>query len=139
MVGDGTAEAQPKERGHRCCRQAADCTLYVGRRRAGARVMQSLTRFLREQLKLPVNRLRSAVEGPWKRKFLGFSLTAEQESRVRVAPQSVARFKAKLREKFRQGSGRNLRQFLEELKPLLRGWAGYFSVAQTSKQQPDLE
>ena len=93
--------------------------------------MQSLTVFLREKLKLTVNRLKSAVDRPWKRKFLGFSLTAEKESRVRVAPQSVARFKDKLREQFREGRGRNLRAFLEGLKPLLRGWAGYFSVAQT--------
>jgi len=93
--------------------------------------MGSLTKFLREKLKLTVNILKSAVERPWKRKFLGFSRTAEKASRVRVASQSVARFKDKLREKFREGRGRNLRQFLEELRLLLRGWAGYFSVAQT--------
>jgi group II intron reverse transcriptase/maturase len=120
-----------EKRKHKFCRYADDCNIYVGSRRAGERVMQSLTRFLREKLKLTVNRLKSAVERPWKRKFLGFSLTAEKESRVRVAPQSVERFKDKLREKFREGRGRNLRQFLEEMKPLLRGWAGYFSMAQT--------
>lgn len=120
-----------EKRGHRFCRYADDCNLYVGSRRAGERVMESLTQFLREKLKLTVNRLKSAVERPWKRKFLGYSLTAEKESRVRVAPQSVERFKDKMREKFREGRGRNLRKFLEELKPLLRGWAGYFSVAQT--------
>lgn len=119
-----------EQRGHRFCRYADDCNLYVGSRRAGERVMVSLTKFLREKLKLRVNRLKSAVERPWKRKFLGFTLTAEKESRVRVAPSSVERFKDKLREKFREGRGRNLRTFLEELKPLLRGWAGYFSVAQ---------
>lgn len=120
-----------EKRGHRFCRYADDCNIYVGSRRAGERVMQSLTRFLRGKLKLTVNRLKSAVERPWKRKFLGFTLTAEKESRVRVAPQSVERFRDKLREKFREGRGRNLRKFLEGLQPLLRGWAGYFSVAQT--------
>lgn len=120
-----------EKRGHRFCRYADDCNIYVGSRRAGERVMKSLIVFLREKLKLTVNLLKSAVERPWKRKFLGFSLTVEKESRVRVAPQSVERFKDKLREKFRAGRGRNLRTFLEGLKPLLRGWAGYFSVAQT--------
>ncbi|HEX5219466.1 MAG TPA: group II intron reverse transcriptase/maturase [Verrucomicrobiae bacterium] len=120
-----------EKRGHRFCRYADDCNIYVGSRRAGERVMQSLIRYLWEKLKLTVNRIKSAVERPWKRKFLGFSLTAEKESRVRVAPQSVERFRDKLREKFREGRGRNLRTFLEGLKPLLRGWAGYFSVAQT--------
>lgn len=119
-----------EKRGHRFCRYADDCNIYVGSRRAGNRVMASLTKFLREKLKLTVNQLKSAVERPWKRKFLGFTLTAEKESRVRVAPQSVERFKDKLREKFREGRGRNLRNFLAGLKPLLRGWAGYFSVAQ---------
>jgi RNA-directed DNA polymerase len=92
---------------------------------------QRLTRFLREELKLKVNPHKSAVDRPWKRKFLGFSLTSQKESRVRVAPQSVKRFEDKLREKFREGRGRNLKTFLESLKPLLRGWANYFSVAQT--------
>ena len=128
-----------EKRGHRFCRYADDCNLYVGSRRAGERVMQSLTVFLREKLKLTVNRLKSAVERPWKRKFLGFSLTAEKESRVRVAPQSVDRFKDKLREKFREGRGRNLRAFLEGLQPLLRGWAGYFSVAQTRNVFEELD
>jgi len=128
-----------EKRGHRFCRYADDCNVYVGSRRAGERVMGSLEKFLREKLKLTVNRIKSAVERPWKRKFLGFSLTAEKESRVRVAPQSVEKFKAKLREKFRQGRGRNLRTFLEGLKPLLRGWAGYFSVAQTRNVFEELD
>ena len=119
-----------EKRGHRFCRYADDCNIYVGSRRSGERVMESLTKFLRDKLKLTVNRLKSAVERPWKRKFLGFSLTMEKDSRVRVAPQSVERFKDKLREKFREGRGRNLRRFLEGLKPLLRGWACYFSAAQ---------
>jgi RNA-directed DNA polymerase len=120
-----------EKRGHTFCRYADDCNIYVGSQRAGERVMNTLTRFLREKLKLKVNPLKSAVDRPWKRKFLGFSLTAQRESRVRVAPQSVKRFEEKLREKFREGRGRNLKTFLESLKPLLRGWANYFSVAET--------
>lgn len=128
-----------EKRGHRFCRYADDCNIYVGSRRSGERVMQSLTMFLREKLKLTVNQLKSAVERPWKRKFLGYSLTAEKESRVRVAPQSVERFKDKLREKFREGRGRNLRGFLEGVKPLIRGWAGYFSVVQTRNVFEELD
>ena len=120
-----------EKRGHAFCRYADDCNIYVGSQRAGQRVMDSLTRFLREKLKLKVNPIKSAVDRPWKRKFLGFSLTAQKESRVRVAPQSVKRLEDKLREKFREGRGRNLKQFLEELAPLLRGWANYYSVAET--------
>jgi RNA-directed DNA polymerase len=128
-----------EKRGHRFCRYADDCNIYVGSRRAGGRVMESLTRFLREKLKLTVNPKKSAVERPWRRKFLGFSMTAHRECRVRVAPQAVERFKEAMREKFREGRGRNLRAFLESLKPKLRGWASYFSVAETRNVFEDLD
>src|ERR1044071_1277525 len=100
-----------EKRGHHFCRYADDCNIYVGSQRAGERVLASLTTFLREQLKLTVNPKKSAVDRPWKRKFLGFSLTSQKVTRVRVAPQSVERFKEKLREKFREGRGRNLKTF----------------------------
>jgi RNA-directed DNA polymerase len=128
-----------ERRGHRFCRYADDCNIYVGSRRAGERVMASLSRFLAEQLKLTVNPKKSAVDRPWKRKFLGFSMTAQRECRIRVAPQAAKRFKGDLREKFRQGRGRNLRAFLESLKPKLRGWASYFSVAETRNVFEDLD
>jgi RNA-directed DNA polymerase len=119
-----------EKRRHRFCRYADDCNIYVGSQRAGQRVLASITSFLEKQLKLKVNLKKSAVDRPWKRKFLGFSFTWQKESRVRVAPQSVARFKDQLRQKFREGRGRNMRAFLESLKPKLRGWASYFSVAE---------
>lgn len=128
-----------ERRGHQFCRYADDCNIYVGSQRAGERVMASLTRFLREQLKLTVNPKKSAVDRPWRRKFLGFSLTAHRECRVRVAPQAAERFKEAMRQKFREGRGRNIRAFLESLKPKLRGWASYFSVAETKQVFEDLD
>ena len=128
-----------EKRGHCFARYADDCNLYVGSQRAGERVMDSITRFLRDKLKLKVNPLKSAVDRPWKRKFLGFTLTHEKKSRVQVSPLSVERLKGKLREKFRKGRGRNLRTFIESLKPQLRGWANYFSVAETRQVFEDLD
>ena len=128
-----------ERRRHHFCRYADDCNLYVGSQRAGERVLVSLTTFLREKLKLTVNPKKSAVDRPWKRKFLGFSLTSQKVTRVRVAPQSVERFKDKLRQKFHEGRGRNLRAFLDSLKPLLRGWASYFSVAETRNVFEELD
>lgn len=128
-----------EKRGHVFCRYADDCNIYVGSQRAGERVLESLTQFLAEKLKLKVNPNKSAVDRPWKRKFLGFSMTAEKVSRIRVAPQSVKRFQDKLREKFREGRGRNLRTFIGSLKRLLQGWASYFSVAQTRTVFEDLD
>jgi RNA-directed DNA polymerase len=128
-----------ENRGPRFCRYADDCTIYGGSRRAGGRVMESLTRFLKEILKLTVNPKKSTVDRPWNRKFLGFSLTAPRECRVRVALQAVERFKEVMRAKFREGRGRNLRAFLESLKPKLRGWASYFGVAETRNVFADLD
>lgn len=126
-------------RGHAFCRYADDCNIYVGSQRAGERVMKSLSRFLREELKLTVNPKKSAVDRPWKRKFLGFSMTAQRACRLRVAPQAVERFKDALRESFRKGRGRNQRAFIVSLRPKLRGWASYFSVAETRNVFEDLD
>ena len=120
-----------ERRGHSFCRYADDGNIYVKTRRGGERVMASITRFLETRLRLKVNRAKSAVDRPWKRKFLGYSMTWHKEPRLRVAPQSVRRLKARLKSLFRQGRGRNLGRFIrEELTPLLRGWMNYFRLAE---------
>ncbi|MFQ5696441.1 MAG: group II intron reverse transcriptase/maturase, partial [Terriglobia bacterium] len=80
-------------RGHRFVRYADDCNVYVRSKAAGERVRTSLERFLRERLRLRVNRDKSAVARPWQRKFLGYSVTVHREPKLRVAPQSVKRLK----------------------------------------------
>jgi RNA-directed DNA polymerase len=120
-----------ERRGHKFCRYADDCNIYVRSRSAGERVMKSLTRFLERRLRLRVNAEKSAVARPWERKFLGYSLTWHRESRLKVAASSVQRLKGKLREIFRRGRGRNLGKLIaDELTPLLRGWMNYFRLAE---------
>lgn len=128
-----------EKRGHKFCRYADDCNIYVGSQRAGQRVLESVGKFLTERLRLKLNPLKSGVDRPWNRKFLGFTLTRERTNRITVAPQAIQRLKDKLRQKFREGRGRNLRSFLEEMKPLLRGWANYFSMAQTRQVFGELD
>jgi len=118
-----------ERRGHAFCRYADDCNIYVRSRQAGERVLASLTRYLHERLKLRVNPDKSAVDRPWNRKFLGYSMTFHQEPRLKVAPKSVERFKARIRMMFRHGRGRNLQRFIQELAPVLRGWVNYFRWA----------
>jgi RNA-directed DNA polymerase len=119
-----------ERRGHAFCRYADDCNVYVRSKQAGGRVMASLTQFLHEKLKLRVNPDKSAVDRPWNRKFLGYSMTFHRKVRLKVAPKSVERFKAKLRVSFRKGRGRNLQRFIQELAPILRGWMNYFRLAE---------
>lgn len=119
-----------ERRGHTFCRYADDCNIYVRSRMAGERVLGSVTRFLEKRLRLKVNRDKSAVGRPWKRTFLGYSMTSHKEPRLKVAAASVDRLKAKLRESFRRGRGRNLQRLIEELTPILRGWINYFLLAE---------
>jgi RNA-directed DNA polymerase len=128
-----------ERRGHAFCRYADDCNVYVRSRRAGERLMASLTRFLAERLRLTVNLAKSAVDRPWRRAFLGYTVTAHQEPRLKVAPKSVIRLRDKLRLVFRQGRGRSLTHTVETLTPILRGWTAYFRLAQVKGTFEDLD
>ncbi len=119
-----------ERRGHAFCRYADDCNIYVRSRRSGERVMVSITRFLQDRLKLTVNREKSAVDRPWNRNFLGYSMTFHKRPRLKVSPTNEARLTDKLRELFRQGRGRNLAIFIKSLSPILKGWAAYFQLAE---------
>jgi RNA-directed DNA polymerase len=104
-----------EKRGHRFVRYADDCNIYVRSQRAGERVMASIERFLSTRLKLKVNKAKSAVAEPQVRKFLGFSFTRGPNPRRRLAPQTVVRFKARVRELTRRTRGRSLAQIVKEL------------------------
>jgi RNA-directed DNA polymerase len=120
-----------ERRGHAFCRYADDCNIYVRSQHAGDRVLTSITSYLKKRLKLMVNRKKSAVERPWRRQFLGYSMTMHMQPRLKVAPASVRRLKSKLITAFRRGRGRNLRRFItEDLEPLLQGWINYFRLAE---------
>lgn len=64
------------ERGHKFVRYADDCNIYVKSRRAGERVLESISNFLDKKLKLTVNQKKTTVGSPLRLKFLGFSLGA---------------------------------------------------------------
>ena len=120
-----------EKRGHRFVRYADDCNIYVRSQKAGERVMAGIEKFLAKRLKLKVNKAKSAVAKPSVRKFLGFSFTGGTEPRRRIAPQAIARFKAKVRELTRRTRGASLPQIVKELSIYLIGWRGYFGFCQT--------
>jgi RNA-directed DNA polymerase len=128
-----------ESRGHAFCRYADDCNIYVRSEAAGDRVLASITQFLEERLKLQVNEAKSAVARPWERKFLGYSLTAHKSPKLRIAPTSVERLKAKVGEVFRRGRGRSVRRTIEDLNPVLRGWAAYFKLTESRRVLEDLD
>jgi RNA-directed DNA polymerase len=118
-----------ERRGHRFVRYADDFQVYVKSKAAGERVMASLERFLEKRLRLKVNREKSAVDRPWKRKFLGYRSTTDRKPRLRPAPQSVRRLKLKLKELFRRARGWSLARTIGELNPVLRGWGNYYGLS----------
>jgi len=128
-----------EKRDHAFCRYADDCNIYVHTRRSAERVMNSLTQFLEQQLKLNVNRAKSAVGRPWERTFLGYSLSFHKKPRLKVADSSVKRLKANLRQVFRRGRGRSLKKVIEESTPKLRGWVTYFRLAEVKGIFEDLD
>src|SRR5512135_2018980 len=118
-----------ERRGHRFCRYADDCNIYVRSKKAGERVMESISRFLEKRLRLKVNREKSAVDRPWKREFLGYTMTWHRQPRLKVSPESIQRIRGKIRELMWKARGCSLTKVIGELVPLLRGWINYFRLS----------
>ncbi|HOV79848.1 MAG TPA: group II intron reverse transcriptase/maturase [Bacillota bacterium] len=117
------------KRGHRFVRYADDANIFVKSRRAGERVMATVTHFVEGKLKLKVNRDKSAVDRPWKRKFLGFSFLSNKQATIRLAPKTLERFKDKVRELTSRTKPLPMLERIERLNRYLMGWVGYFCIA----------
>src|ERR1700693_2880764 len=120
-----------ERRGHRFVRYADDCNIYVRSERAGQRVMESISRFITQKLKLKVNEAKSAVARPQERKFLGFSFTAGPEVKRVIAPKALDRFKRRIGEITRRAKGVSIQKTIEELASYMRGWRSYFGFCET--------
>jgi RNA-directed DNA polymerase len=120
-----------ERRGHRFVRFADDSNIYVRSERAGQRVMESITRFITQNLKLKVNEAKSAVARPQERKFLGFSFTEGPAVKRTIAPKTLSRFKDRIRVITRRAKSVSIRATMDELAPYMRGWRNYFGFCQT--------
>lgn len=120
-----------ERRGHRFCRYADDANVYVRSKAAGERVMGSLGKFLEQRLRLKLNRNKSVVDRPWRRTFLGYSMTSNKEPKLKVARDALQRAKGDLKALFRRGRGRSLTRVIGEVNQFTRGWVGYFRLAET--------
>ena len=119
-----------EKRGHRFCRYADDCNIYVKSKRAGERVMENITSFIEGKLKLKVNINKSAVERPWKRKFLGFTLGIMfGKAYSSISKQSLKKHKDKLREILSRSNPMTLEQRIIKLNQVNIGWINYYGIA----------
>ena len=128
-----------ERRGHRFCRYADDCNIYVKSERSGQRVRQSITAFLEPRLKLKVNAAKSAVARPWQRKFLGYSMTWHQKPKLKIASESRQRLAEKIRLALRRGRGQSLQQVIKGIHPVLRGGMAYFQLSEVKNVLEELD
>jgi group II intron reverse transcriptase/maturase len=120
-----------ERRGLKFARYADDCNIYVRSARAGLRVKDSITRFLAERLSLKVNETKSAVDRPWRRDFLSFSMLAGTPRRLRVAKSARARAERQIRQRTKRSRSESLAQRIKSVNSFLQGWVGYFALADT--------
>jgi len=121
-------DKEREKREHRFCRYADDCNIYVGSQAAAERTLVSIQDWIEKHLRLKVNAAKSGTGRVWERKFLGFRL--DRQKRIGVAPESLQRFQAKVREMWdarRSGTSTQLR---DEWNRYVRGWWGYFRLAE---------
>ncbi|MES5952417.1 group II intron reverse transcriptase/maturase [Bacillus fungorum] len=115
----------------RFVRYADDCNIYVKSRKAGNRVKESITNFIEKKLKLKVNQKKSAIDRPWKRKFLGFSFTSGKEPKISISNESKKRVKQRIRELTARSKSISMEQRIEKLNQYLIGWCGYYALSDT--------
>jgi RNA-directed DNA polymerase len=115
-------------RGHRFCRYADDCNIYVRSQAAGERVMVSVTAFLEGKLRLRVNQDKSAVAPVEERAFLGHRLG--NTGSLGIAPKSLERMKDRLRQITRRNRGIALESMITQVNAFTTGWVTYYRYAQ---------
>jgi group II intron reverse transcriptase/maturase len=121
-----------ESRGLRFCRYADDCNIYVGSEAAAKRVLAGITSWIERHLRLKVNEAKSGAGRPWERTFLGFRVN--RRGRREIAPQSVERFKQKVRETWRSCRSVTSRQLRDEWRRYVRGWWGYYQSAEERRR-----
>lgn len=127
------------ERGHRFVRYADDCNIFVRSKRAGIRIMESITNYVEGKLKLKVNRDKSAVDRPWKRKLLGISFLSNKEATIRLAPKTIERFRERIREVTSRTRPLSMDERIKRLNRYLMGWIGYFQIASAKQHCEKLD
>jgi len=126
-----------ERRGHHFVRYADDAIILLQSEASAERVKEGITTFIENRLKLKVNREKSRICRPWKLGFLGYSILAD--GRLGLSRESEQRFKAKIRRLTQRNRGISLKQLIEELNPVLRGWLNYFHLARMRKRLESLE
>jgi RNA-directed DNA polymerase len=129
-----------KARSHRFVRYADDCSIYVRSEKSAQRVMETITHYIENKLKLKVNRTKSKVSRPNESTLLGFSFYRSDKGwEIRIAPKSLKRIKEKMKEKTRRNDPTNAKEKIKKMEAVIRGWVNYFSIAKAKSKMRELD
>lgn len=121
-----------EKRGLRFCRYADDSNIYVSSKRAAERVMQSITRFIEDKLRLKVNKEKSSVKRANELKFLGFTFPIYKgKVKIGIHKKSIVKLKNKIREITDRVKPLSLEMRIVKLKQIITGWVNYYNLAET--------
>lgn len=123
-------------RGHKFVRYADDFVILCGSLRAGKRILQSVTRYLSDKLKLTVNTTKSRVVTLPDASFLGFEIVRR---RIRWTKKSQRKFKEKIREITKRTRGHSPTKVITDLKAYVRGAVNYYAKGMPYGEARDLD
>ncbi|MEO6667861.1 MAG: reverse transcriptase domain-containing protein, partial [Ferruginibacter sp.] len=133
-------DKQLQARGHRFVRYADDCSIYVRSEKSAQRVLETITEYIESKLKLKVNRTKSKVSRPSKSTLLGFSFyRTEKGWEIRIAPKSLKRIKAKMKEKTRRNVSSSVKEKIKKIEAVILGWVNYFVIAKAKGKMQELD
>jgi RNA-directed DNA polymerase len=119
-------------RGHSFVRYADDCSIYVGSEKSAYRVLESITEYIEQNLKLRVNREKTQVSEPQQSTLLGFSFYRNKDKwEIRIAPKSLKRIKEKIRAKTKRNDPSSAKEKIKKLEAIIEGWVNYFRLARS--------
>lgn len=115
-----------EKRGVSFCRYADDLAIFVSSERSGQRILESLTEWIANHLKLRVNPKKSGVGRPWNGKFLGFKINSDGE--IKPAASSLDKLKEQVRSYWSAQTQLSLEERIKRWQQFIRGWHAYFGA-----------
>lgn len=129
-----------EKRGHRFIRYADDCSIYVKSKRAGERVMESISAYIEKELKLKVNVTKSVVTRPWLTKLLGFTFYHKKGCKgITVHRKSICTYKDKIRAITCRSKPYAMEERMMQIRQLNQGWGNYFKLSEARSVFSELD
>ena len=120
-----------ESRGLKFARYADDCIIFVKSEKAAARVMESVTKYVENVLRLKVNRGKSKMGRPTEIQYLGFAFYyqfQEKKYKIKVPKKSLDKVMKKVRKLTSRKWGVSNSYKAQKIAEVVRGWINYFKI-----------